>query len=144
MVLKKLEQSLKTVLKYPKNIKKQVQKLAPKRETRHTRSNPDPNPPAIFENPNTIPKVIRKQREQETLADSSPETAHPNPVPTPIKVLFRCTLGSPSSPSTSQSPPFTPPSTAHIPLTNTLVSTVPTTPIVPVVHVIPVIPVNPI
>ena len=74
----------------------------------------------------------------------SPETVYPNPVPTPIKVLFRSTPDSPSSPSTSQSPPFTPSSTAHIPLTNTLVSAIPITPVVPIVPVVLFIPVNPI
>ena len=48
--------------------------MAPKKKSRYTRSNPDPNPPAIFENPNLIPRNLRKQEGKEDIADSSPET----------------------------------------------------------------------
>ena len=33
---------------------------------RNTRSNPDPDPPTIFENPNLIPRTLRKQGSQES------------------------------------------------------------------------------
>ena len=133
---------MKQFQKIPK-IAKVIEKLAPKKEKRHTRSNPNPNPPIVFENPNTIPRIIRNQLGQETLAALTPETTYPNPILTPIKALFRSTPDSPSSSSTPRSPPFTPPSTAHIPLTGTLTSTIPITPVVPIVPVIPFIPVNP-
>ena len=28
---------------------------------RYTRANPDPNPPPVFENPNLIPRIVRRQ-----------------------------------------------------------------------------------
>jgi len=43
--------------------------LAPKKKTRYTRSNLDPNPPAIFENPNLISKTLRRQEILEDSAD---------------------------------------------------------------------------
>ena len=33
---------------------------------RNTRANPDPDPPTIFENPNLIPRTLRKQGSQES------------------------------------------------------------------------------
>jgi len=38
----------------------------------YTRSNPDPNPPPVFENPNLIPKILRRQENQENSASSRP------------------------------------------------------------------------
>ena len=125
------------------NLKGLAQKLAPKKNLRYTRANPDPNPPTVFENPNTIPKLIRNQQKQDNLADLSPETVHPNPISTPIKVIFRSTPNSPISPSTSQSPPPTSSSPIHIPLTNTLNPSIPFTPVVPTVPFVPVALVNP-
>lgn len=117
--------------------------MAPKKNPQYTRSNPDPNPPPVFENPNTIPKFVKKQQGPDKLVDLSPETVHPNPISTPIKVLFQSTPSSPSSPSTSQSPPPTSSPTAHTPLTNALGSATPVTPTVPVVPVVQINPVNP-
>ena len=125
------------------NSKRLAQKLAPKKNLRYTRANPDPNPPTVFENPNIIPKFIKKQQGLDKLADLSPETVHPNPISTPIKVLFRSTPNSPSSPSTSQSPPLTSSSPTHTPLDNTLGSAIPVTPVVPIVPFVPVALVNP-
>ena len=33
--------------------------------------------PAAFENPNLIPKILRKQERQEDFANNSPEAIHP-------------------------------------------------------------------
>ena len=106
--------------------------MAPKNNSRYTRSNPGPNLPAAFENPNLIPKILRKQEQREDFADNSPETVHPSSVPTPVKVLFRSAPASPGSSSTSQSTPFTPPITAH---TTTFVTAVPVVPVVPLIPV---------
>jgi len=48
--------------------------LAPKKKARYTRSNPDPDPPAIFENPNLISKTLRRQENPENFADSDLDT----------------------------------------------------------------------
>ena len=40
--------------------------------THYTRANPDPNPPPIFENPNLIPRILRRQESQESSASSQP------------------------------------------------------------------------
>ena len=113
--------------KLSQNPKGLAQKLAPKKGLRYTRANPDPNPPAVFQNPNTIPKLVRNQQKQDKLADLSPQPDHPNPIPTPIKVLFRSTPNSPSSPSTSQSSPPIPSSPTHVLLSNTVKFSVPVT-----------------
>ena len=54
-----------------KKIKNIIQNLASER-TRYTRANPDPNPPQVFENPNMIPKILRRQEIQESSASSRP------------------------------------------------------------------------
>jgi len=100
--------------------------------SRYTRSNPDPHPPAIFENPNLIPRNLSKQKQEEFTA-SSPETVQPSSLPTPVKVLFHSTPTSPCSSSTS-------PSTVSAPLFTTHTTTA--TPIIPIIPVAPFIPVN--
>jgi len=116
--------------------KKQVRKLASKKKTRYTQSNLDPNPPAVFENPNLIPRNLRKQERKEDFADSSPEAIQKSYIPTPAKVSFHPhTVVSPSSSSTSQSTFSTPPFTAHTPI-------IPAVPVVPFLPAVPFIPVN--
>lgn len=112
--------------------------MAPKKKTHYTRSNPDPDPPDVFENPNLIPKILRKQEEKEDIVDSSPETIQRSYIPTPAKVSFHPHIAptSPTSSSTSQSTFSTPPSTTHIS------SSIPTFPAVPFLPTIPFIPVN--
>ncbi len=66
--------------------------MAPKKHSRHTRSNPDPNPPAVFENPNIISNILRKQEQQEDFADTNPEAIQPSEFSTPIKVLFHSSM----------------------------------------------------
>lgn len=105
---------------------------------RYTRSNLDPKPQAAFDNPNLIPKILRKQEQREDFADNTPEIDHPSRVPTPVKVLFRSTPISRCSSSTSQSTPSTPPFTAHTTTTTAAVTVVLVTPVIPVV--IPVVP----
>ena len=100
---------------------------------RNTRSNPDPNSPAVIENPNLIPKIIRKQKQKEDPIAASPEIVQPSCVPTPVKVLFRSTPTSPCSSSTSPNTVSTPPFTTH---------TTASTPIILVTPVVPLIPVN--
>ena len=116
---------------------KQIRKLALKRKPRYTRSNPDPDPPAVFDNPDLIPKILRKQEEQELLVDSSPQEVQQSYIPTPTKpsVCPHIAPSSPSSSSTSQSTFSTPPSTTHIYTTVTVVSAIPFLPVVPFVPV---------
>ena len=38
----------------------------------YTRSNPDPNPPPMFENPNLIPRILRRQESQENSTSLRP------------------------------------------------------------------------
>lgn len=104
--------------------------MAPKRKTRHTRSNPDPNPPPVFENPNLIHKTQKSQKEPEQSPESSPEAVQHTFIPTPSKPTFHLhtTHSSPSSSSTSQNILSTP---------NTQ-----TTRVVLVVPVVPHIPPN--
>jgi len=112
--------------------------LAPKKKTRYTRSNPDPDPPAVFENPNLIPNILRKQEEKEDFTDSSLEAIPQSYIPTPAKISFHPHTTAPTSPSsssTSQSTFSTPPSTAHTPI-------IPTVPVVPFVPALPFIPIN--
>ena len=110
--------------------------MAPKKKTRYTRSNPDPDPPAIFENPNLIQRNLRKQELIKDIANSSPEAVQQSYIPTPAKVSFHPhTIVSPSSSSTSQSTFSTPQSTAHTPI-------IPTVPVIQFVPVVPLIPVN--
>lgn len=66
---------LETFLQNTKN----SQKLAPKKKARYTRSNLDPDPPAIFENPNLIAKTLRKEENSEPFADSHLETSQQSP-----------------------------------------------------------------
>jgi len=101
-------------------------------------SNPDPDPPAVFENPNLIPKILRKQEEQQDFADSSPETVQQNFIPTPAKASVRpyIATASPTSSSTSQSTFSIPPSTTHIS------ATIPAVPVAPFLPVVPFIPTN--
>jgi len=99
-------------------------------------TNPDPDPPAAFENPNLIPRTLKKQEGKEDIVDSSPETVQQSYIPTPAKVSLHTVQTSPSSSSTSQSTFSTPPSTAHTP------TVVPTVPVVPFLPTIPFIPVN--
>ena len=108
--------------------------MAPKKNSHYSRSNPDPNPPAIFENPNLIPKFLKKQEGKEDIVDSSPEAIPQGYIPTPSKISLHTKQTSPSSSSTSQSTFSTPPSTAHI---STPVPVVSTTPFLPVVPFIP-------
>ena len=42
---------------------------------RNTRSNPDPNPPTVFENPNLIPRILRRQGSQESSERESQESS---------------------------------------------------------------------
>lgn len=63
--------------------------MAPKKKTRYTRWNPEPDPPAIFEYPNLIPMILRKQEQQEDFADSSLEAVQQSYIPTPAKALVR-------------------------------------------------------
>ena len=107
-------------------------KLAPKKNSRYTRSNPDPHSPAAFENTNLIPRNLSKQK-QEDFIGSSPKTVQPTYFSTPVKVLFHSTPTSPFSSSTSPSTVSTPPFTTHT-----------TTPIIPAVLVVPFIPVAPL
>ena len=115
--------------------------MAPKKNPRHTRANPDPNPPIIVDNPNTIPRNIRKQERQDQPAVLTSVIDFPN-LSTPLKVLFRSIPSSPSSQSTSQSSPPPSSSTAHIPLNHTLGSASPVTPGVPTIPIIPATPIN--
>ena len=110
--------------------------MAPKKKTRYTRSNPDPNPLPIFENPNLIPKTLRKQEGEEPFSDSSPEAGFQSNIPTPAKISFHpltTASQSPSSSSTSQSA-FSTPFSAD----TTLIPVAPRVLFVPVVLVIPV------
>jgi len=120
------------------NSKKQVQKLAPKKKTRCTRSNTDPDPPTVFENPNLISKILRKQEGKEDIVDSSLETIQQSYIPTPAKVSFHTcvTPTSTSSSSTSQRTFPTPPSTIRIS------SSILAVPVVPFLPVVPFIPIN--
>ena len=52
----------------PKNIPRN---LASER-IRYTRSNLNPNPPPVFENPNLIPMILRRQESQDSFASSRP------------------------------------------------------------------------
>ena len=67
-------------------------KLASER-IRHTRSNPDPNPPPIFENPNLIPRILRRQGSQESSERGSQEsTGSSRPLSRsascPVKIIY--------------------------------------------------------
>ena len=112
--------------------------MAPTKKTRYTRSNPDQNPPAIFENPNLIPKILRKQEEEEHFTDSSPETVPQSYIPTPAKISLHPHTTAPTSPSsssTSQTTFSTPPSTSHTTI-------IPVVPVVPFIPAVPLILVN--
>ena len=115
----------------------QIWKLDPNKKTRYTRSNTNPDPPTVFDNPNLIPKILRKQEEQEQFADSSPETVQQNYIPTPVKpsVHPHTAPSSPSSSSTSQNTFSTPPSTAQISIVVPAVPAVPFLPVVPFILV---------
>ena len=142
-VVSYFNQSLVDYKNIPQNItQKTIQKLAPKKNPRYIRSSPDPDPPAVFENPNLIPKILRNQEQRQDFADLSPEAAPLSCVPTPVKVLFRSTPTSPYSSSTSQSTPSIPPFTAHTAKTTTAVPVTSVIPVVPVIPVIPLIPAN--
>jgi len=100
--------------------------LAPKKLTRNTRSNIDPNNPPSVGNPNLIPKIVRQQKQKDCLTPVSPEIVQPIIVPTPVKVLIRSTPNSsgssPPSPSISSTPqphihtPLVTPSSLVIPI----------------------------
>lgn len=123
---------LETFLQNTKN----NQKLAPKKKARYTRSNPDPDLPAIFENPNLTTKTLRKQEHLKPFANSHFETPQQSPTTSefsPVRVapLSINITASPSPSSTSHSILSTRSSSAHI-------ST--TVPVVPAVSFLPVIP----
>jgi len=82
---------------------KQIWKLAPKKKTHYTRSNPDPDPPAVFQIPNLVPRIFRKQEEQEDFVDSSPKKIQHNYIPTPAKVSFHPHTSPTSTSSSSTS-----------------------------------------
>ena len=114
--------------------------MAPKKKARYTRSNPDPDIPAIFENPNLISKARRKQENPEKFADSDPETFQQNLTtseftPGRAALLSINTTASPSSSSTPQSILSTPLSSAHISTTFRVVSAVLLLPLVPFISV---------
>ena len=44
---------------------------------RNTRSNPDPDPPTIFENPNLIPRILRSQESSEKESQESSGSSQP-------------------------------------------------------------------
>ena len=105
-------------------------KLAPKKKNRHIRSNPDPSPPPVFNNPNLINKNYKNQKGIEQSPDSSPEAVQHNFIPTPSKPTVH--IRTPHSPPSSSSTPqnlFSTPNTHTVPIT-------------PVVQIIPLIPVN--
>jgi len=123
---------LQTFLQNTKN----SQKLAPKKKARYTRSNPDPDSPSIFENPNLIAKTLRKHENLEAFADSHLETLQQSPTtsefsPRRVAPLSVHITASPSSSSTPHSILPTPSSSAHI-------ST--TVPVVPAILFLPVVP----
>lgn len=109
-----------------------------KKKTRYTRSNPDQNPLPIFENPNLIPKTLRKQEEEEPFSYSSPKAGLQSNIPTSTKISFHPHTTAPLSPrssSTSQSAFSAPTFTAHT-------TFIPVTPVVPFVPVVLLVPVN--
>ncbi len=110
--------------------------MAPKKRTRHTRSNPDPNAPPVFENPNLIHKTPRNQKELEQSPEASPEAIRQSFIPTPAKpsVHLHTIHSSPSSSSTSQNILYTPNTQTAI--------VVPVVPGVPFLPVVPLIPLN--
>ena len=59
-------------------------KLASER-TRYTRSNPDPNPPPVFDNPNLIPRILRREGSQESSGRSRPLSRS---APCPVKWIY--------------------------------------------------------
>ena len=105
-------------------------KLAPKKNSCYTRSNPDPHPPVVFENPNLISRSPNKQKQKDCTTPSL-ENVQPSCIPTPVKVLFRSNPTSPSSSSTPPSTGSTPSSTSH---------TATTTPTILVIRVVPFVP----
>ena len=110
--------------------------MATKNKTHYTRSNPDPNPPAIFENPDLILRILRKQERKKDIVVSSSQSIQQNYIPTPAKVSFHPRIVvSPSSSSTSQSTFSTPPFTTHTTI-------IPVVSVVPFVPAMPFIPVN--
>ena len=120
---------------------KNSQKLAPKKKARYTRSNLDPDLPAIFENPNLIAKTLRKQENPESFADSHPETSQQSPAtsrfsPGRAASPFVNISVSPSSSSTPHSIFSTPSPSSHIS------TPVPVVPAILVLPVAPFIPIN--
>lgn len=97
--------------------------MAPKKKTWYTRLNPDPNPPAIFDNPNLIPKSLRKPEKIKRVLLIQ-ILKHPN------RSLFTFVVSSPSSPLSLQNLFSTPPSTPLI------------TVAIPVLPVVPLFPAN--
>lgn len=109
--------------------------MDPKYKTRYTRSNPDRNPPAIFENPNLISNNLRSQDNRENPADLNLDTLQQNLTQSELTLgkaaaLSTVAAASSSSPSSPQSIFSSAPST-------TLISV-----FVPVLPAIPFIPTN--
>jgi len=93
--------------------------LAPKKKIRYTRSNPDPNPPPVFENPKRIPRILKSQESQEHSASSHLDTYRPNPIQSELTsrktpILYAIATTSSSLASTLQTILPTPTSTSHI------------------------------
>ena len=92
----------------------------------------------VVENPNLIPKIVRKQKQKDYQTADSPETVQPIVVPTPVKVLFRSTPSSPDSSPPSPNSSTTP--LSHIPTTSTTPSS-PVVPVIPLALGVPLIPI---
>ena len=87
----------------------------------YTESNPDPNPPLLFENPNLIPRILGRQGSQENSTSSHLDRHLQNSIQSKLTSertsnLSVITAASPSSPSAYPTTFFTPPSTTHIPI----------------------------
>jgi len=105
--------------KYFKESQKHIQKLAPKKKIRYNRSNPNPNPPPICENPNLIPKKLRSQENQQNSASFHIDTPQQKFTQSELtagkpQIHSAITVASSISPSVLQTISFTPLSTAHI------------------------------
>jgi len=116
------------LLNYFKKNQKHTQKLAPKKKIRYTRSNPDPNPPPMLENPNRIPMILRSQESQEHSAISPLDEHLQNPIQSKLTsgktpTHSAIVVASSSSPSTLQAIFSTPPSTTYI---STVIPALPT------------------